>query len=328
MRTRGRQRQVGRIFAGQFNGDQPRFVSGTVDGTVLIVTFSRAVTVPSSSHGFTAHIDGVSQTPTYSSGSPSTIITFGLSPAAGNGQTTQFGYTPSFTDPAFRPLGAPPESDIASLVLGSLTNNTSSSALGIRELSSGTTTTISLPTRVSGDRLLLITNQFVSGTASTPAGWTSLFGTGRIGVYEKTSDGSEAAPAWPNTETSGRVVWRVIAVKNTSGREDFDQTDYQADVVAVSAPSSTSGGAGRLLITVGLGLDDSDIAINELTGLFMPSAQTHGTLVLSHDGTRGVVLRHGYQTVGAGGTGVKDVIGNNPQATGISMAAFNVIYAP
>lgn len=329
MRHRSRSRAFGRLLSSLVAGERPYLVSGSVDGPYLYATFSRAVNIPSSSHGFTVYINDTPQTPTYLDGTGTTLITFQLTPPATSGQTVQMAFQPPQAPPSSMPQGSNPQLVIEAILQaqGLLGNTTPSTGIGIRDVKSGITSTINLPTNSSGDILLLICNQYVAGTASAPVGWSTLFQTSRAAVYEKTSGGSESAPAWPNSNTDSPLVWLCYAVKNTSGREDFGAEGFALDTVAIAAPSVTSAGSDRRLITIGLGTDEAG-ANNNLTDLSTPTGNNPNGTKLSHDGTNGVLISSSYRDVQTGATGAKSMIGDNPLASDISMAAFNVLYAP
>lgn len=183
----------------------------------------------------------------------------------------------------------------------------------VRNVTGDLTGTIILPTRLSGDVLLLgvMAND---KTEVTPSGWTLLQGAAAgsfaFVVYWKVSDGIESAPSYPIPSASQKT-WICYSIANASLIQDSAISSIVSSNT-VNAPTVTSTGT-KLLVTFG----GQGGGVTSAT-LTMPGTQTSTS---NYSAGNNATIRAGYEIVSAGATGVRTVTSD----TSASFQAANIV---
>jgi len=124
-------------------------------------------------------------------------------------------------------------------------------------------TSVDMPANVDeGDLLIILTAIYNAGTATTPTGWTKLYGTGNITiVYAKVATGTEGGTSVTiHTTGYANTTSKVMRIKNWDGNIDGVEATgaFNTNSTTPNPPSETaSWGAKDNLWIACLALDNS-----------------------------------------------------------------------
>ncbi len=178
-------------------------------------------------------------------------------------------------------------------------------------------TTITLPTRVTGDYLFAgYCQTFAAGSLpSLNTGWSQVGTTKSVGstdlaLFTKVSNGTDSSPFSTNPMLSGGIS--IISVSGVTTGVDDAQGNTGSSSTNIVAPTATASGSADFQFCVYM--NNGGIGV-----ITVPGSQTPTTAV--NDGFSGV-LRIGYQTLSASGA-----TGTRTATMGFSAAwaAYNVL---
>lgn len=294
----------------------PTLVSAIVQptGTTLRLTFSVAMTgLTTGAEGFVVSgITGGGVSLTYASGNGTTVVDFTTSRTIGTGDSgALLAYTAG---------------DVVALVggaaLANFTNfavtNTSTMSPAVRNVTTGTTsfgtTTVTLPTRSSGDTLVVV----VASSMAFPAantGWTirqdqqSVDLINRIGVYTRQSDGTDNTPFGANAGAD--ILYTAFSISTPLSGHELSNGNSNVPSTSIQASGLVLNGVRDVLICGYLRCANSGT-------ITVPGGQTPTTTVV----TALLTFRCGYETLAAGGsTGTRTATQSDSQNWAASTTA-------